>query len=173
MVLENTYFLTYTASPIEVYRPESLDSVGCRTYHRSSSPDPKNYEFVQCLPTKSLFFQVGNGWKSLENFLHVLAQNTASTGIHFWRPPAETAGFSELFDRFPRFLWVGISVRGFTDIILNAQTVFLRLVSCTLKNNRFFTEYVSQGRILKASYKFSEPKIIAQAVSEYFLGLRR
>ena len=104
MVLEHIYFPTYTASQIEVYRPESLDSVGFRRFHRSRIPDPKNYGFVQCLLTQSLSFPVGNGWKSPKNFLHVLAQNTVSAGIHFWRPPAETAGFSALSDRSPRFL---------------------------------------------------------------------
>ena len=173
MVPEHIYFLTYTASQIEVYRPESLDSVGFRRFHRSSIPDPKNYGFVQCLPTKSLFFPVGNGRKSLENFLHVLAQNTGSTDIHFRRPPAETASFSELSDRFPRLLRVGNSPRCFTDIILNGQTVFPNLIFCTPKKNRFFTEPMSEGRTFEVSYKFSEPKIISQTVSEYFLGLKR
>ena len=148
MVPEYTYFLTYTASQIEVYRPESLDFVGFRRFHRSSIPDPKNYGFVQYLPTKSLFFPVGNGRKSLENFFHVQAQNTGSTDIHFRRPPAETACFSELSNRFSRLLRVGINARCFTDIILNAQTVFLNLVFCTPKKNRFFYGTYVRGKNL-------------------------
>ena len=173
MVPQHTYFLNCTAFQIQVYRVGSLDSVGFRRFQRSSIPDPKNYGFVQCLSIKSLFFPVGNGLKSLKNFLHGLAQNTASIGTRFQRPSAETAGFSELSDRFSRLLWVGISAGCFTDIILNAQTVFLNLVFCTLKRNRFFKEAMSEGRNFQASYKFSEPKIISQTLSEYFLGLRR